>query len=298
MAGPLYLGLDAGGTSTVAAGLDESGKVVFQGTGGPGNIASVGIAGLVSAVGDATLGCPAPASVVACLAGATGDRTGEAEAALSTLFPGARVQVRPDWVAALHASGAGSAAVVIAGTGSAVCSRWNGEERVTLGGGALLGDCGSAFDVVRRYLGGLLSTGHPLAPELQAQVVAEWGSAEVREIAARWREEGFVPAIAQFAGPLAKTTDPHAVRAVDAAMDSLAHAVQVHLDAVGHPGGETVVEAAGGLWKSSPQYMERFRWALSVTGEGTVHRQYFVKPLSMTPAEGAARLAQGNIHGN
>lgn len=298
MAGQLYLGLDAGGTSTVAAGLDESGKVVFHGTGGPGNIASVGVEGLVTAVTDATAGCPAPTSVAACLAGATGARTGEAEAALAALFPDSKVLVRPDWVAALHASGDGSAAVVIAGTGSAVCSRWNGDEQVTLGGGALLGDCGSAFDVVRRYLGGLLSTGHPLAPELQARAIAEWGSAEIREIAARWREEGFVPAVAQYAGPLGYSTDPQAVRAVDAAMDSLAHAVQVHLDAVGHPGGETVVETAGGLWRASPKYMERFRWALSVTGEGTVHRQYSVKPLTMTPAEGAARLARWNIHGN
>lgn len=298
MAGQLYLGLDGGGTSTRAAGLDESGAVVFEGTGGPGNIAAAGEEGLVRAIRDATQGCPAPCAVAACLAGATGSMAELATATLQRVFPGTPVTVRPDWAATLWATGEGTHAVAIAGTGSAVASKIHGKERVTLGGGPLLCDAGSAFDVVRRYLASALTTGHALPPEIEAGLQTAFGDHDPRIVAAQWRQDGFVTKLAALARLVAESSDPAAVRALDAAMDVLAHAVQSHLDMAGHAGGPTVVEVAGGLWKASPKFMERFRWALSVTGEGTVHRQYTVRPLSTPPAIGAARLARWETHGN
>ncbi|MCC6402618.1 MAG: hypothetical protein IT207_01260 [Fimbriimonadaceae bacterium] len=298
MAGQLYLGLDGGGTSTNAACLDDTGRLVFQGSGGPGNVATANIEELLASIAEATQGCPACVSVAACLAGATAARTPNLEDEVSAMFPCAKVLVRPDWAAPLYASAEESAAVVIAGTGSAVCSKRNGQERVTLGGGALVGDLGSALDVARRYLGALLVCGHDPAEPVGSALGESFGTQNPREVASRWREPRFIQMLAACANSVAESNDPLATRAVDGAMDALAHAAQVHLDAIGHPGGNTVVESAGGLWGASPKFMERFRWALSVTGEGTVHRHYVVKPLAVTPAEGAARLAQWSFHGN
>jgi glucosamine kinase len=284
----LYLGIDGGATKTHAVVVDGSGAVVAEGTGGPANATS-GPAPVLESVAEATRGFGAPAAVAACLAGAVGEaQSAPVLAGLARQFPGAECWVGPDWAALPWAAGEAAAAVVLAGTGSAVVSMREGQAWATGGGGPLLGDQGSAFDAVRRYLGTLLVTGAPPSEAIGRALEAGFGTASPREVAGAWAT----------AGVLAADGSADARRAVTAAMEALAHGLRIHLDAAGHPGGETPVELAGGLWDADDSYSKEFQWALSVTGEAPVRRHYSVRRLQSPPALGAARLAMKRHHGH
>lgn len=149
MTARLTLGIDAGGTSTVAA-LARDGR--FEGTlrGGPANATTRGVeaaAAAIHAVAAELLEGVAPAAVYVGAAGA-----GRAEVAaglrlaLGKRFPGARIRVGDDALIALRAAiPEGPGVALVAGTGSVAYAE-NGELHARVGGaGYLLGDEGSAF---------------------------------------------------------------------------------------------------------------------------------------------------------
>ncbi|GAC1307582.1 MAG: hypothetical protein NVSMB19_20380 [Vulcanimicrobiaceae bacterium] len=148
----LAIGVDAGGTATVAAAAVD-GIYRHSVRGGPANASSLGIAvaadAIVAAV-RAAAGERAPSAVFVAAAGA-----GRAEvrepilAALRAAFPAlAHATVEDDTRVALRAAvPAGPGVVVIAGTGSVAYAEYD-ERRVRVGGaGYLLGDEGSAFAI-------------------------------------------------------------------------------------------------------------------------------------------------------
>lgn len=299
MAASVYLGIDGGGTSTRAVALDASGEVAFRGKGGPCNLSSPGLEAALDALAACAEGCPPPVAVAAALAGATDEaKRDAARARLAGLFPAAQVEVVADWEALPFAAGEGTAAVVLAGTGSAVVSLRDGRPFATGGGGPMMGDEGSAFDVVRRWAAALLAAGRPASATLAGELGRLFGTSSLREVCGRWAQPGFVPALASLARMVAADGTPEASRAVNSAMDALAHQVHLHLDAAGQVGGPTPIELAGGLWDAHPAFAERLVSALSVTGEAPVHRQYRVRPLAAPPELGAARLAIGLDNGN
>lgn len=147
----LAIGVDAGGTATIAA-ADVDGAYEGSIRGGPANASSLGVVAATEAVVAtirAIAGARTPAALFVGAAGA-----GRAEVrdpmlvALRAAFPRAHVTVEDDTRVALRAAvPEGAGVVVIAGTGSVAYAE-GGEHRVRVGGaGYLLGDEGSAFAI-------------------------------------------------------------------------------------------------------------------------------------------------------
>ena len=141
----IVVGIDAGGTRTRARAVADD-EIVHDGSGGPGNPLAVSTSVLAQSYRSALDGCPEPAVVAVCAAGA-GNQDGRRriELVLRDRFPAAELRVAPDYVAALVAAGEAADIVVVAGTGSVVCSRAAaGRARVSGGHGWIVGDHGSA----------------------------------------------------------------------------------------------------------------------------------------------------------
>jgi N-acetylglucosamine kinase-like BadF-type ATPase len=145
----IAIGVDAGGTATVAA-VSRDGQAVFEATGPGANATTAGIAAAGAAIVATmrvALRGELPDSVHAGVAGAARpDVALGLRNAIAQAFPAARVVVTGDAVIALRSAiPAGPGVVLIAGTGS-VAYAVNGDVHVLVGGhGHLLGDEGSAF---------------------------------------------------------------------------------------------------------------------------------------------------------
>jgi N-acetylglucosamine kinase-like BadF-type ATPase len=141
----LILGVDAGGTSVRARGCAGD-RVVFAGRGGPGNPLAADIIELRRSYEDALDGCPPPAVIAACVAGAGSPEGKDSiERILIERFPLAPVHVVPDYVATWMTAPEGTDVVVVCGTGSIACTRkGDGSFRTSGGHGWLLSDHGSA----------------------------------------------------------------------------------------------------------------------------------------------------------
>ncbi|HVB98524.1 MAG TPA: BadF/BadG/BcrA/BcrD ATPase family protein [Candidatus Dormibacteraeota bacterium] len=159
----LYLGLDGGGTKTLAALVDEGGRLVSEIVGGASNPLRSSLARSLTALDDAAARALALAkaeatdvcAVTAGLAGAGQPRLAHRIAAfLSTRFRGATVEATTDLDIALESvAETGPAAVLVAGTGSASFGRDASGRSARAGGwGPWFSDEGSAFDIGRRAL--------------------------------------------------------------------------------------------------------------------------------------------------
>lgn len=150
----IVLGIDGGGTATRAR-AEHEGVVVHEGLGGPGNPLAVSEVQLARSFAMALDGCPEPSVVAACVAG-TGAPAGRERVhqLLDSRFPRALIRVEPDYVAAFMAAHREADVVVIAGTGSIVCSRGtsDGSFQVTGGNGWIVGDHGSAARLGRAFV--------------------------------------------------------------------------------------------------------------------------------------------------
>jgi N-acetylglucosamine kinase-like BadF-type ATPase len=145
----ICVGVDAGGTSTVAA-LSKDGAYVREARGGAANATTIGIddaADVIIRVIREVLHGETPDAVYAGAAGAGRARVAEGLRELVALaFRGANVVVADDTAIALRAAiSDGDGAVLIAGTGSSAYAE-HGERVQRVGGlGHLAGDEGSAF---------------------------------------------------------------------------------------------------------------------------------------------------------
>jgi len=148
----LAVGVDAGGTSTVAA-VSRDGKLEPAVRGAPANPSSIGCeraAANIAATVREAVGGDAPAALYVGAAGAgSAAIASRLEAGLRAALPGiAHLVVAGDAECALRAAiPEGPGIVLIAGTGSIAYAE-NGEKRTRVGGyGYLVGDEGSAFAI-------------------------------------------------------------------------------------------------------------------------------------------------------
>ncbi len=160
---PYVLGLDAGGTKTMAVVMDESKRELGRGAGGPGNYHSAGKQGTLAAIRQAVGEALALARLrhdelsAACFALSGVDRPEDqrvGEMFAHTVLPGVRTVICNDAVAALY-SGAGKAEgiVVIAGTGSIIYGFAPDGRKARAGGwGYHLGDEGSGWWIAEHGL--------------------------------------------------------------------------------------------------------------------------------------------------
>lgn len=160
---PWVLGVDGGGTRTVALVVNEKGRVLGRGESGPANYHIAGLGASAESIQHATTTAIADAGLVkqalngAFLALAGVDRPSDRQVmsgVIARLGLSCPVQLEHHAVAALAgATGGKAGVVVIAGTGSVAFGEDSRGNRRRAGGyGPLLGDEGSGYDIGRKAL--------------------------------------------------------------------------------------------------------------------------------------------------
>lgn len=255
---------------------------------GPGNWASTPREDFRRHVREAGSGLQ-PVAVCGCFAGLlTAVDKRECEAELADAFPGAVVEARPDYHAVLAGHNDPEAIGLIAGTGSLVFS-FVGERIVKSGGGgALLGDEGSAFrmgrGVVRRYL-------FENDQSLRDEVGAVLGATEENDlIAAIYRSgapAGQVAKLAQVAARRAQDGETWAGTLTRQELQALALVAERHAQRHHAERAAWKVAVAGGLWDIHPWFEAEFREILAKSEE----TRWSFGRMTGAPAEGAALLA-------
>ncbi|MEO6912497.1 MAG: BadF/BadG/BcrA/BcrD ATPase family protein [Candidatus Baltobacteraceae bacterium] len=145
----LAIGVDAGGTSTIAA-LSRDGALqqTFSGSGAsPTALGTAGAADVIAQVIDAVCNGQAPDAIYVGAAGTSRDGVAaEIERMLRAHYPTAQIVVSDDVRIALRAAvPTGDGTVLIAGTGSIAYAERDGEHYRCGGYGYLLGDDGSGY---------------------------------------------------------------------------------------------------------------------------------------------------------
>lgn len=303
----LYLGIDGGGTSTVAllansaASSDGSWTILGRGKSGPSNRQAVGTERALASLDEAIRAAFASASlprvrvVSACLGLAGADRPDD-QAMIrewaERVRLADRVEITND-AAILLAAGtpAGCGLVLIAGTGSIAFGRGSDGRRERAGGwGHLLGDEGSAYAIAMSALGAVAraADGRGPATRLTERFLAHFGLRQPQELipvvyrSGRRREDfaALAPLVVEMA-----ETDAVAAQIVEAEAQELALAGQAVTDRLGWS-GPIPVALSGGLLLGSEDYRRRVLAAL---------RSLDVRPepvqLVEEPAQGAVRLA-------
>ena len=195
----LIIGIDAGGTKTVALLARADGQMILgQGVGGPGNIRAVGAERVTAALTTAVAAAFAaaglsPTTIAAAAIGAAGAARPDDRAAVETCLRVAlaadRYAVTNDAAIALRAAiPTGPAILLIAGTGSIGYGRTAEGREVRAGGwGYLLDDAGSAYAIGLAGLGAVLRAHDGRDPQttLSATLLVAWGLAEPEGIIGR-----------------------------------------------------------------------------------------------------------------
>ncbi len=165
LAGPVYLGIEGGGTRTVALLADAAGGLLGRHAAGPGNLRLLTDEQLTARFQELTAGLPPaarrPAAVAIGLAGARtpADRARITRAA-ATVWPGVPCHPTNDLATALAAAPApkgpapAARVLILSGTGSCCFGRsaTNGETAKVGGWGQILGDKGSGYEIGLRSL--------------------------------------------------------------------------------------------------------------------------------------------------
>jgi N-acetylmuramic acid 6-phosphate etherase len=298
----LYLGIDGGGTHTVALLGDRAGTVLGRGTAGPSNRQAVGTERAMAALDEAVSAAFAAAGrtrgpvASACLGLAGADRP-EDQAVIREWAERVRlagqVEVTSD-AAILLAAGTpeGWGLVLIAGTGSIAFGRAADGRRARAGGwGHLLGDEGSAYALVIAALQAVAraADGRGPATSLTERLLARLGVSQPQGlIAAVYRSGRDRADLAALAPLVVEAAEDDAVAAaiVEEAAAELAQAGAAVALQLGWS-GPLPVALAGGLLLGSEGYRERVLRRL---------RSLDVQPgavaLVEEPARGALQLAR------
>ncbi len=299
-----FLGIDGGGTKTLAVLLDERGRELGRGVGGPCNIATLSddaIAASVTtacAAARAAAGLPPDTPVESACAGVAGYTAKGKRAVFAAALPGlvrsARTRVESDFTIAYWGATEGRPGIIVsAGTGAVVFGR-NAEGRAcrTDGRGFIMGDLGSAYWMGAQAAATTLEWLHGCAPESGlTRAVAEHCAATDGPDLVQWVYSEIKPArmaeLAPLVGAHAEMGDQHAVRIVTEAAGHLAASAARCAASLGIEPGGCEVYLLGGLWHTGQMLRTRFLEDLDRRAGGSwplgePHRE---------PAVGAALLA-------
>jgi N-acetylglucosamine kinase-like BadF-type ATPase len=302
------VGIDGGGTRTVACAADLSGRVLGRAEGGPANYHVVGlpafaalVAGLVrDLAGAAGLGQTDLALVSLGLAGADRDHDRRLLlAALDGLGLGCPFLIDSDARIALTAGlgERGEGIVLIAGTGSIAYGLTDRGEIVRAGGwGHLVGDEGSGYDIGRQAIArGLRSReGRDTPSVLLDRIMARLGVADLAGLVAfvysPATAKADIAALAATVAEAAAAGDSLAAGILAAAADDLA-ALVVSVIARGFPGPDPVpVAAYGGLLRACPFLRDRIAVRLAGRAE--------LLPPGPEPVMGALKIGYDYLSAN
>lgn len=304
---PLFLGLDCGGSTTRARIEDELGTVVFEGRGGPANVASLPIEHWSASLQQSLEGAPQVDSVAAGFAGLIGDECSrQVRAVMEELFPATPVKVVADYAVAFEAAG-GVDVLVLAGTGSVVCAKSHDKVFRLGGGGPWLGDEGSAYRIGQAALTLLLRGRLIPSPRMKQAVLAEFRTDEFELIPVRL---GATPSpaksLAKFAPIVAEDclTDNGLLELVRFQMALLAKSVLQSVAKSNAQDQELItVGLTGGLWDAGDIYEKTFVEKLhSLTVDHDLiqqePRQYHVERVTTPPVQGAVLMAKRLFYGH
>lgn len=297
---PVFLGLDCGGSSTRALAFDGEGALLHQGQGGPANVSSNPERRVRMSLATAVKDCPEPDFVCGCFAGLlTPDDRERAIRYLKEIFPAACVHAEPDFAAALYASEPGTDICIIAGTGSLVCSRYEGRVVKSGGRGYILGDQGSAFQFGRDALRAYLALGDQASDELKGLVakVLEFTD-EPRLISKLYRSASPQALLGKLAKAVASDHHagfPYAEESLARNSDALAEVIQAHVQKYHQGASALQLSLVGGLWQMSAIFKERFVACLSARLPGVEINAHRIK---QPPVMGAVQLARELKNGN
>lgn len=299
--GSLILGIDGGGTHTVAL-LARGGAVIGRGESGPSNVRAVGEARATAALDEAVARAFAAAGVgrvavgSACLGLAGAGRAEDREAVLrwaQRVRLAERIEVVPD-AALLLAAGTpdGWGLALVAGTGSIAWGRaTDGREGRAGGWGYLLGDEGSGYAIGLAALCAVMRAADGCGPAtvLGGRLLAGLGLGEARELVPLVYGGSLDRSALAWLAPvvIAAGDDPVAAGIVEAQARELARTAASAARRLGFEGRAFPLALAGGVLLGCDGYRRRVLEALRAEG---------LRPEPVTPvpepAEGALRLAR------
>ncbi len=296
------LGVDAGGTKTLALLATRGGEIIGRGQAGPGNLHRVGFAAASRAVAEAVRAAfvaagKSPAMVAALCIGAAGAaRADEIEVwtawcASAGIARQVCVVCDADLViaAALDRS---PGIVVIGGTGSIAFAQDVEGRRFRVGGwGYIIDDQGGAYDIARRALCAVLRAydGRGPATALTPAILAAYNCVEppelVRQVYAPDVDRRQLAQLAVVVDQTARAGDPVARSIMDHAADELALLTVTAARAAGLD-GRVRCGLAGGVLLHSEQV--RDRWTAQMCT-----REIIPEPTILVdePARGAILMA-------
>jgi N-acetylglucosamine kinase len=303
----LYLGIDGGGSKTIAVIQDEDGRERGRGQGGPCNIAICDDQTLRNSIESAVesaltaSGLPRDSSFAAVCTGVAGYSVEARRTALreilQALVPAQSYRVEPDYVIAYWGATHGSPGIiVIAGTGAVAYGRnANGDDCREDGLGYLLGDRGSGFNLGLRTLQHALDGIRDGDVDSLSRTVMDHIGAHTQSQIVQWLYGNFstkrVAGIAPVVGAFADAGDAAACKLVSEMAMRLRHTVRIirhrlWLDR------NVPVYPIGGLWRIGRFFVEEFtepNWRPE-PGDGDIGRINVVSPQG-DAAVGAALLA-------
>jgi N-acetylglucosamine kinase-like BadF-type ATPase len=299
--GPLFLGIDGGGTKTASVIIDSQGRRVAEGMGGPSNSFHNPIEIVVQSVQDSVQSALAQVEGPVIRAGCVAPRFEGIVDYLSNALSAAEF----DWIGERRAGFAAAGieremgVVIIAGTGSSFHAvRADGTSKSAGGWGSLLGDEGSAFDIavqaIKKGLRAIDGRGPAtaLSGRLQSFFAQNDDHAFVHATTIARLPRNHIARFAAEAVQAAREGDEAAMRIYEDAARSLGSDAAFVARALFDPGDEFPVVLAGGVFEAGDLIVP-------VLAE-TVHAEFpraDVMRTQVSPAEGAARIALWRFEG-
>ena len=300
------LGIDAGGSKTLAYLAADDGTIVAEGRGGPANLQASGELEVEKALHDVLEQCVAdrPVAIGAvCLGMAGMDRPDDeavAGAVMRRLGFRRRTLIVNDALIALTAgAGDGPGLVLVSGPGSIAYGRDARGRAARAGGwGFAIGDEGSGYWIGRRALAAVMraADGRGPATRLSGLVLAHFGLRREDGLVAEIYEHGHrrevIAALGRVVAQAHAEGDAVAGEILELAADELALAAQSVASRLGLRGEAFPTVLAGGLFAAVPWLEAAVRGRMA-----EVAPRSSVAPLSVEPAMGAVRLALAELHG-
>ena len=300
------IGIDAGGTKTVALLADANGHVLAEGRAGAANLHTEGeleVEKILHTVIDLATGGRDVALSAVCLGIAGVDREDEARVIRGIMrrmgYRSNTVIVNDAMIALVAGAGTSPGVVVIAGTGSIVYGVSQHGVAARAGGwGPTLGDEGSGYWVGRRALAAVMRDADGRGPQtaLTPLVLRHFSlpnpQALVAEVYHRPQGRRAIASLATVVDLARSEGDPVAMDIMTRAADELALAGASVIKRLGMRGEQFPVLLAGGMLKES-------NWLASTLRErmAEVAPRSTVGLLNAEPAVGAVRLAMAHARG-
>ncbi len=294
------LGIDAGGSKTVAWLADAAGLVVGEGRSGGANLHSAGELGTEKVLYDvihAAVGDDAPLPGVVCVGMAGMDRADDRQVVAAILrrlgFRGQILAVNDALVALVAGADDDPGVVVVAGTGSIAYGVGPGGIAARAGGwGEVYGDEGSAFWVGRLALAAVVRASDRRGPQtaLTSLVLRHAGTERIDGLVTQvYARADRRQAIAAMAGLVARADadgDAVAREILAAAADELTLAGRSVVEQLEMRGERFRVVLSGGLFKMAPTVASMVARRVAEIAPRAV-----TAVLTDEPALGAVRLA-------